>query len=76
MTLLYLFWEPTNAADFQEFRHHREEISGFRESVSDSTVRFTAMSYPELWADWKTLGEPAWLGAHVTQLQARYLLAI
>ena len=76
VTLLYLFWEPTNAADFPEFRRHRDEIATFAESTSVSAVHFIAMSHPELWTEWETLEKPAWLGGHVAYLRARYEVAI
>ena len=71
VTLLYLFWEPTNPDQYSEFAEHREEIDRFAESVAGSMPRFSAMSYPELWKCWDTYSEPDWL-THVARLRARY----
>ncbi|MFN8710447.1 MAG: PGN_0703 family putative restriction endonuclease [Planctomyces sp.] len=69
MTLLYLYWEPTNADTLAACLRHREEISSLKESVSDSQIAFQAMSYSELWHEWEKV--PA-LSTHVQNLKARY----
>ena len=35
-TLLYLYWEPRNASEFDEFKAHREEVARFAEEVKGS----------------------------------------
>ncbi len=70
-TLLYLFWEPMDAGLSPLFAQHREEIDEFAKRVEGSTLRFAAMSYPELWAAWGESGDP-FLRAHVAALRARY----
>lgn len=47
------------------------EIGEFAARVEGSTLRFAAMSYPELWAAWDDTGGP-FLCAHVAALRARY----
>jgi hypothetical protein len=37
-TLLYLFWEPSDAADWPPFARHREEIAIFSEQLADPEV--------------------------------------
>ena len=75
VTLLYLFWEPANAADHPVFAAHRREIAAFAERVAGSTPLFAAQSYPELWRCW---GEsaPDWLPEHLANVRARYAVTI
>jgi Restriction Endonuclease associating with ARP len=75
ITLLYLFWEPSNADAHPIFAEHRSEIAHFAASIgSDRRPQFVAMSYPELWRFWDTLSQPDWLADHVARLRARYEL--
>jgi hypothetical protein len=73
--LLYLFWEPTNASDLEEFRQHRQEVEELADAVGGEHVRFAAESYPDLWASWERAGTP-WLAGHVARLKARYQVAV
>jgi hypothetical protein len=68
-TLVYLFWEPSDASGLAVCRQHREEIRQLEQTVAESKVNFRAMSYPELWQEWQIL--PA-LTQHVENLKARY----
>jgi len=73
ITLLYLYWEPTNWHEIPEFREHREEASRFEQKVfGDGQVKFEHMSYLELWDAWRTLSKPDWLSDHVIALEKRY----
>jgi hypothetical protein len=72
ITLLYLFWEPRNWQEFKAFRQHREEIRAFSDVVAGDQIRFEAMSYNELWAEWERRTAPAWLAEHLKRLIARY----
>ena len=71
ITLLYLFWEPEDAAEHSLFRDHRRQIGVFSRLVQASSVRFAAASYGELWAEWQQQDTP-WLRTHVGRLQDRY----
>src|SRR5690606_10885717 len=71
VTLLYLVWEPANAADHPVFAAHRREIAEFADRVAGATPAFAAMSYPELWASWEKRA-PAWLAEHLAHVRARY----
>jgi hypothetical protein len=73
LTLLYLFWEPTNWAEVAECREHREQVESFATQVAGASVRFRWMTYLDLWAAWSALPE---LGGHVARLRARYELRI
>ncbi|HET7410945.1 MAG TPA: hypothetical protein VFJ13_12175 [Paracoccaceae bacterium] len=75
VTLLYIFWEPTNAADHPVFAEHRREIAEFADRVAGSTPAFAAQSYPELWRSWDE-GAPDWLAEHLSHLRARYAVTI
>jgi hypothetical protein len=75
ITLLYLFWEPSNPDAHAIFAAHREEASRFGARVRDGGVQFLAMSYPELWQSWRSGTPPQWLSVHLDRLAARYSVA-
>ena len=68
--LLYVFWQPADAAH-QNFINHREEIACLSRRVDGATPSFTAMSYSELWRAWQDNAAP-WLSEHLAHLRARY----
>jgi hypothetical protein len=70
-TLLYLFWEPSDADRHQLFGQHRSEIARFAEHVAGGGADFRAMSYPELWTAWSQ-GSSAALRRHAERLTVRY----
>ena len=72
MTLLYLYWEPSDAHKYALFGHHRAAVSAFSSGLQDETIRFQAMSYPELWSQWSANV----LTTHVEQLGGRYALPL
>ena len=71
--LLYIFWEPENAMDFQEYRQHREELAVFESKVKKSEVTFVWMTYPQLWDQWESRG---FYADPVREIRKRYLLSI
>ncbi len=73
--LLYIFWEPTNYGEHQNFIDHREEIDCLKRMVAGATPAFEAMSYSELWRTWGTAAAP-WLRNHLARLRARYEVAV
>ncbi len=75
-TLLYLFWEPLDADQFDEFRRHRAELAGVADAVAGARVRFQATSFETLWRDWSERRAPHWLGGHVGRLRSRYSVSI
>ena len=76
-TLLYLFWEPIDAAAYDVFVKHRQEIARFAEVVGGQSPSFRAMSYAELWASWTSQTEvPLWLAEHVSNLRKRYSMSL
>jgi hypothetical protein len=70
-TLLYIFWEPSDADRHQLFRQHRSEIARFAAHVAGGGPDFRAMSYPELWKAWAQ-GGSAKLRDHAERLAIRY----
>ncbi|HRZ11253.1 MAG TPA: hypothetical protein P5567_02240 [Kiritimatiellia bacterium] len=72
-TLLYLYWEPANAADLAVCLQHRKEIEELAARAANSKVIFRAMSYPDLWREWSAL--PA-LSKHTESLQRRYRVVV
>jgi hypothetical protein len=72
VTLLYLYWEPSDAHKHPLFAYHRAAVSEFSSGLQDETIRFQTMSYPELWKQWSAHG----VTTHVEQLGGRYVLAL
>jgi hypothetical protein len=73
--LVYVFWEPANAADFDELRAHRDEVQALLDRVGDALPRLHALTYSELWRQWDALDLP-WLREHLTALRRRYDLSV
>ncbi len=74
--LLYLYWEPLNAARFDEFDEHRADIAMFSKAVEGSEIGFAAMSYIDLWAAWGRGAAPDWLAMHLARLHQHYSFRI
>jgi hypothetical protein len=74
--LLYVFWEPTNAAEITEFRDHRREVVDFNQRVSGLESSFIALSYPDLWSEWESHSTWSGMAEHISRLRARYSFAI
>ncbi len=74
--LLYLYWEPLNAARFDEFDVHRAETQAFAQAVEGSETGFAAMSYIDLWAAWARGTAPDWLAMHLARLHQHYSFRI
>jgi hypothetical protein len=71
-SLLYLYWEPLDAAGFAEFGAHRRELAELNEAVRDARVGFASRSINSLWRHWDAQASPSWLRRHVARLRARY----
>lgn len=71
--LLYIFWEPTNHAAIECCVKHREDIQKLTDAVAESQVKFSALSYSELWREWE---QDAALRNHVDNLRKRYEIEI
>lgn len=75
LTLLYLYWEPLNAADYPLFEEHRRETAAFAQRTAGPQLAFEAITYNELWASWDAAA-PQWLSTHLRDLRARYAVTI
>jgi hypothetical protein len=73
VTLLYVWWEPTNAESFPIFAHHRDEVLSFAQRVAGSDIRFEWTTYRQLWTQWSAEGLDA---AHIAALHKRYSIEI
>jgi hypothetical protein len=76
-TLLYLYWEPLNAARYEEFDEHHKEIERFQAAVAGADIDCVPMSYLDLWASWSRAEDaPKWLAMHIARLHQRYSMRI
>lgn len=75
-TLLYLFWEPSNAGEFEIFYSHRSEIDDFSSRVNGDSLKFLSLSYQELWNLWEGPSTPPWLSDHLALIRSRYNFSI
>jgi len=76
ITLAYLYWAPTNAADVAPCAIHAAELREFASCMNDPRVQFVGMSYAQVWDDWSGEGRPGWLREHVAALRQRFDLSI
>jgi hypothetical protein len=74
--VLYVFWEPLNADQFEEFGRHREELAELADAVRGARVTFAAQSFAAMWREWAARGAPGWLADHVDRLRTRYCVSI
>jgi len=72
ITLAYLYWTPTNAADLAPCAIHAAEVDEFSTRVGDRKVGLVAMSYRDLWTHWSQPTQPEWLRGHAEALRLRY----
>ena len=75
-TLVYLYWEPTNATDLQACRSHAEEISAFAKAVDDPQLTFVRMTHLDLWAAWENDDSAHAIKRHSALLRRRYELTL
>ena len=78
ITLVYLYWEPTDPGALPAFAEHRAEVDRFRQLVADDRAcAFKAISYPEHWRELERVAsKPDWLDAHLIELKRRYEFSI
>jgi Restriction Endonuclease associating with ARP len=74
-TLVYLYWEPENAADIDACRAHEDEIARIRPLLTDASVKFRPLSYSRLWRAWADARD-AFLREHAAALADRYSATI
>jgi hypothetical protein len=71
-TLVYLYWEPSNAAELAVYRDLRLEINDFAAAVAGCDTRFVALSYPSLWREWQQNRARVDVSQHLERLRQRY----
>lgn len=77
VTLLYLFWEPTNAPELPAFAQHRAELVAVQRVLDGADIPLVVSSYAGLWREWQQASTAsAWLQAHLIRLHQRYTVAI
>ncbi|MGI9416504.1 MAG: hypothetical protein ACR2RA_01570 [Geminicoccaceae bacterium] len=75
-TLVYLYWEPLDAASYDEFQHHRDELATLLAAVQTARVDVVTQSFDALWQSWLDQGGLDWLPAHVGRLRSRYVVSL
>jgi hypothetical protein len=70
--LVYLFWEPSDRAEYPVFSHHRHQVNEVGDLLRGSSVKFLALSYLELWQEMVAPAPMSWVADHVSQLRCRY----
>lgn len=74
--LLYVYWEPANAGDVEEYGRHRKEVEHFTDRVRNSQIQFVARSYRELWDEWRDISTWDGMKTHLSNLEKRYSFSI
>jgi hypothetical protein len=76
VTLLYLYWEPLNHADFEEFQLHRKEIASLQMMLEGTKPLLRSLTYAEMWEEWLKRSKDELLKTHVGRLRERYAIVI
>ncbi len=72
VVLVYLYWEPRNAEEWEPCLRHREEARQLAQAVTGANVKLVPMSYESLWAGWQSAGD----SGHLGYLRERYCLGV
>ncbi|MGI9498652.1 MAG: hypothetical protein ACR2P3_01325 [Geminicoccaceae bacterium] len=75
-TLVYLYWEPLDAASYDEFQHHRQELATLTAAVEGARVNIITQSFDALWQSWLDERGPEWIAGHVDRLRSRYAVSL
>ena len=75
VTLAYIYWTPSNAAEVGPSIIHAAEVAEFAERVHAPEMPFVHLTYRTLWDEWSTLAQPPWLRRHAAALRRRYDVA-
>lgn len=68
VVLVYLYWEPRNAEEWEPCLRHREEARQLAQAVEAARVKLVPMSYESLWKGWQSGGD----AGHLEYLRERY----
>jgi hypothetical protein len=72
VTLVYLYWVPTNAEEIAPCAIHAAEIQEFAARVLDPKLTFVSLTYSELWRGWSSPRQAKRLQQHAAALRTRY----
>lgn len=82
-TIVYLYWEPSNADEIPECLEHRQEIDRFADLVLSrpgeaTEIGFEACSYTTHWNHELELADAhdSWMRVHIENLKRRYDVAV
>lgn len=75
LVLVYVFWTPKNAEEISQYRLHQDEVAAFENDVMGGDVRFVAMSYDQLWNEWRKIRSDE-ICTHVSNLLSRYAFSV
>jgi hypothetical protein len=75
VTLLYLYWEPLDAARHPAFLRHRAELALLAERAAGTGVALVAQTFEALWDDWRGSGRPG-IETQIRHLLARYAVTL
>jgi hypothetical protein len=67
VVLLYAYWEPNDAANFEIFEDHRKQAQQLFFPLNSKRVTALSISYQQLWDHWESHGQH-----HIPQLRRRY----
>jgi len=74
VSLIYIFWKPFDADDFDEYARHAEDLEKFRNAVQHSrTIQFMSLDYLQLWDSWE---KDKNMAQHAKLLKDRYCVNI
>ena len=71
VSLVYLYWEPTNAKKFKIYQKHSNEINELVQQLSGADIPLLAISYSELWKEMEASNPE-----HVARLRERYEFSV
>ena len=72
----YIYWEPTNADDLEEYVNQRKEVVYLTGAVGNSQISFIARSYSQLWDEWRNKSNCDGMNTHLLNLAQRYSFSI
>jgi hypothetical protein len=67
VVLLYAYWEPNDASNFEIFEDHRKQAQQLCCRLDSKRVTALSISYQQLWDHWESHGQH-----HIAQLRRRY----
>jgi hypothetical protein len=76
LVLLYLYWEPLNRSEFDDFKRHREEVEDLHAIVHGARPEFKSIPYSQMWEEWSKESGDTSLKGHLGRLQERYAIVI